>query len=399
MIGIDLRIGRACFRVLTRRENFLKTLKHQPHDRVPAFFVIDGFNLPQPLPEGLDLPAIAGFTDIAGLIELSKFYGLDTLLRITPSVISTTIAPHETKLGDGLTSQTWRTPKGDLRGITAQSVEANTVFAVEHPIKELEDYEKLIVLLEQDELAVNYENIAESWKQLEMVGEQGIAYTVGPATPIMDLTRSWVGLDRFIYHLADAPGVVESVLERMAEQSYRQVELIAANSPCEAIVFWDDVNSLYLSPRLFQKYSLPVQRRFAEIAHRHGKALVNHTCGKIAAFLELFRETGVDAVDWVTPAPSGDVEPRQVQACWGERITMMLAVVPELMRNGTPDQVEAHLHSLLDGLDLQSNLAFMVPAPTGTPLENARRAVQVVCRDYGVPPNRSQAFGSILDRT
>jgi uroporphyrinogen-III decarboxylase len=384
--------------VLTRRDNFLKTLKHQSHERIPAFFVIDGFNLPQPLPEGLDLPAITGFSDIAGLVELSKYYGLDTLLRITPSVISTTISPHETRLGNGLTSQTWRTPKGDLQGITAQSAEANTVFTIEHPIRELEDYEKLYALFEQDELAVNYDNIAVSRKQLEMVGEEGIAYTVGPATPIMDLTRSWAGLDHFIYHLADAPGVVESVLERMAEQYYRQYELIAANSPCEVIVFWDDVNSLYLSPRMFQKYSLPVQRRFAEIAHRYGKLLVNHTCGKIAAYLGLFGETGVDAVDWVTPAPSGDVEPHQVQACWGERITMMLAVVPELMRNGSPDQVEAHLHDLLNGLDLQLNLVFMVPAPIGTPLANARRAVQVLCRDYGVPLNRSQPFGSIIDR-
>jgi hypothetical protein len=52
---------------------------------------------------------------------------------------------------------------------------------------------------------------------------------------------------------------------------------------------------------------------------------------------------------------------------------------------------------LLDGLNLGSSLGFLIPAPGDTPLENARRAVQVLCRKYGLPPNRSQVVGSILE--
>jgi hypothetical protein len=76
---------------------------------------------------------------------------------------------------------------------------------------------------------------------------------------------------------------------------------------------------------------------------------------------------------------------------------MQLAVVPAVMRHGTPEQVEEHIHALLDGLDLRNDLALMIPPPAGTPLANVRRAVQVLVRDYGVPLNRSSVLGSILD--
>jgi uroporphyrinogen-III decarboxylase len=384
--------------MLTRRQNFLRTLRHQPHDTLPAVFVVDNFNFPQPLPAGFDLARITSFTDPAGSVELSRYLGLDTLFRITPAAVASKILSQSVPLDGIRTAVTWQTPRGELGSITVQSTEANTVFTVEHPVKELEDYAKLLSLFEQDELAANPANIAESQRYLDIIGDEGIAYAVGPSTPIMDLIRTWVDLEKFVYHLADHPQVVRAVLDGMAEHCCRQYEIIAAHTPCEVIVFWDDVHTAVLSPRLFEEYSVPVQQRYAEIAHRYGKVLVNHTCGRINAFLEPFLRTGIDAVDWVTPAPTGDIDPRQVQALWGEKITMMLAVIPDVMRNGSPDQVEAHLHALLDGLAVDRNLVMLIPPPGGTPLQNIRRVVQVLTRDYGVPLNRSAEYGNILEQ-
>ena len=255
----------------------------------------------------------------------------------------------------------------------------------------------LLEIIASQVMALDEAALAETRRYLEVIGDEGIAYVVGPATPIMDLTRSWAGLERFIYDLADAPPLIEGVLEAMADDYCRQYELIAASSPCQVMVLWDDANSLYISPRLFERYAVPVLRRYAEIAHRHGKILVNHTCGKIGAFVELYPATGTDALDWVTPPPAGDVDPRRAQEAWGDRITMQLAVVPAVMRNGTPDQVAAHLHALLRPLDVRRNLVLMIPPPVGTPLANLRRAVEVLCEDYGVSLNCSPKYGSVLD--
>jgi hypothetical protein len=387
---------------LTRRQNFLRTLRHEPHARLPAYLVIDNFNYTNPLPAGVDLERICTFTDPAGLVELSRYFGLDSLMRITPSPVRVDLTPERARtwtetLPGGLTATFWETPRGKLRTLHRQSAEAHTNFGIEHPIKQLQDYEILLSILASQVFTLETQTNAEVAGYLDVIGDEGIAYVVGPPTPIMDLTRTWAGLEQFIYHLRDAPELVETVLAAMAEGYCRQYELIAAHSPCQVMVLWDDANSLYISPRMFEKYSVPVLRRYAEIAHRHGKLLVNHTCGKIAAFLDLYTQTGADSIDWVTPAPTGDVLPAQAQAQWAGKITMQLAVVPAVMRHGSPEQVEEHIHALLHGLDLCGDLVLMIPPPVGTPLANVRRAVEVLVRDYGVPLNRSRVLGSVLD--
>jgi uroporphyrinogen-III decarboxylase len=230
-----------------------------------------------------------------------------------------------------------------------------------------------------------------------MIGDDGIAYACSWSTPIMDLARSWVGIEKLVYDLAEHPDVVEHAFEIIADHYCRQYEIIAANSPCEVIVFWDDANSLYLSRDMFERYSVPVLRRFSEIAHRHGKILVNHTCGKIDAFLNLYAQTAADAIDWLTPPPTGDTEPKRAQKVFGRKTAIMLAVIPEIMRNGSPDDVEKHLRSLLSDVDALNNFILMIPPPVSTPIENAKRIVEILVKEYDMPLNRSAKFGGILD--
>jgi uroporphyrinogen-III decarboxylase len=300
-------------------------------------------------------------------------------------------------LEDGRTITNWHTPNGSIRGATVPSSEANTVFAVEHPIKELKDYEILLSLLESQQFGLNVQNVQDTAQHLDTIGDEGIAYEVAPATPIMDLMRTWVGLEQFTYHLADAPALVESVLDTMAEGYYRQYELIAKHTPCEVIVFWDDANSLYLSPKWFERYSVAVLQRYAELAKKSGKLLVNHTCGKLAALLRLYPKTNADAIDWLTPSPTGDVDPVLAQQILGDQMGMLLALTPHVLRYGSPGDVRHHIRSLLGRLDLRTNVVLMIPAPIGTSLENARAAVQVLTTEFGVPLNRSERYGSLLD--
>jgi hypothetical protein len=356
---------------------------------MPSFMVMDSFNYPHPLPGRFDLERINSFTYPEGMLALSAYYGLDTVIRITPSPIKEAypsgINLRSEDLGEGRSALVYDTPEGSLRRVSQPSLEANTTFTIRHPIRERSDYQALLSLLRARQFSLDETNLAETRRILELLGTQGIAYSVGPCTPIMDLTRNWVGLEQFIYHLSDFTPLVESAMDAMAESCCRQYELIAQNTPCEVLVFWDDVNTRYISPALFKRYSIPVMRRFAEIAHANGKILVCHTCGHIAPLLKLFLETGVDAIDWVTPPPAADVDPREAQRIWGEQITMMLSVAPDIMRRGTPQQVEVHIRSLLDGLDLGRNLVFMIPPPVGTPLENVKRVIKILTQDYGVP--------------
>ena len=108
--------------MLTRRENFLRTLRRQAHDRMPAYLVIDGFNYADRLPAGVDIEHVCTFTDPAGIVELSRYFGLDTLMRITPSPVRIELATGRARTwtetsGEGETATCWETPRGRLRRI------------------------------------------------------------------------------------------------------------------------------------------------------------------------------------------------------------------------------------------------------------------------------------------
>jgi hypothetical protein len=390
----------------TRRTNFIAALTGQPHNRLAATTAIDSFNYPQPLPTGIDpvratlIEGDAGFTAPELTIELSKYYGLDSLLRITPSVVKTTI-------GQGFNVVHEKTPKGQRtiyrgrQGVVTEcltgSAEAETVFRTEYPIKALGDYNVLMEYLESQSYEANQQNIAECKRHLAIVGDNGLAYAVAPPSPIMDLMRVWAGIEQFIYHLSDAPGIVRTVLSKMEDCYIRQFETIAHNTPCEFIVNWDDSNTLWLSPGMFEEYVLPVTRRYAEIAHSCGKRFVMHTCGYIKGFLHLIRDTKVDAVDWVAPVPTGDVDPREVQACWDGKVSMLLTCSPEVLRNGNPEDCIKHVREILGRVDAKGAMAFMLASPVGTPIGNMAAVVRLLADEYGVPLNRSDKYGNILN--
>jgi len=382
---------------MTRRENLLRTLRHDDHERMPAFFAIDNFHYP-PLPAGAH-PMADSDPDLF-FVELSRYMGLDVLVRAVPPPVRAVppegMATATEDAGDRRTATVWETPAGVLRQVSEESCEANTTFLVEHAVKDIRDYEALTFVFEHTEKALDEENLARSRGILDLIGTEGIAYVVAPSTPIMDLARTWVGLERLVHNLVDAPDRVEAVLNLMAGRCYEEYELVAANSPCEVIVLWDDANSLYLSRAMFERYCVPVLRRFAEIAHRHGKVLVNHTCGKINAFLDLYPETKADAIDWLTPPPLGDVDPTRAQEILGEQTAVMLAFPPWIMRDGPAEQVQQQARRLLESVNVEDNFVFMIPAPTGTPRANIRRVVEMLVNDYDVPLNSSERFGNIL---
>src|SRR4030042_3645291 len=70
--------------MFSRRENILRTLRRQDHDRMPAFFFIDNYNYPDPMPVAIDTQGVISFQDVEGLVDLTSYLGLDVILRIVP---------------------------------------------------------------------------------------------------------------------------------------------------------------------------------------------------------------------------------------------------------------------------------------------------------------------------
>lgn len=360
---------------MTRRETYLAALRGEPVDEMPFVFTIDGFNCPTGVPDELLHPL--------DMVKIGRYMGGCVHDRLGPGVVEKRPRAVETgihPLPDGRQMVRYETPAGRLEAVYAPSAEAFTTFLVGHCVQGEAGYEALIALMEDAEYAPSPEGIRAVGSRLAEIGDDGILYTVAPSTPIMDLTRTWVGLERFLYDLADRPDVVERAMEVMTRRAYEEYEILARSTPARVIVLYDDVTTACISPALFRRYVLPVYRTFADICHAHGKILVAHACGHIHGFLEMLVDTGVDAIDWVTPPGAGDTPFTRAQEVFRGRICVMGVPDPAVMRFGRADEVEAHVSGLLDGVDLHRGFVLMVPPPIGTPMANARAVQRIAER-------------------
>jgi len=364
--------------MLSRRQNFLKTLRKEPHDYMPAAFVIDNMNFPGSLPK--DVFDVGRAFDIEHSIQFQRRLGLDVMFRISPTGI------RETATGgfwrdDPSGGRICETPIGTLHS-DSPALRGTSMLCGgrEVLLKKPKDYDILAWLFEHHSYDIDESAIALCQHQLDLIGDDGVLYVNPPNSAIMDVVRSWAGIQEFVFTLSDFPDKVENLLNIVADRYCEQHELICRTTPAEILTFWDDATTSLLSRDMFIKYSLPALKRYADISHKYGKILVNHTCGKIRRFADLYASQ--DAIDWLAIPPTGDMTLSIAEQIWHGRVVPMVTPDPETIRYGGPERIISHITGMLDGVDI-SKVIVLLPCPQGTPIETARLLAQTISERYG----------------
>jgi hypothetical protein len=377
----------------TRRENALAALAHRPTAYPPVHFLCDQLSQPQPLPARLgEDPFDIGIQRFLGGDVLDRIGGGCALASETPQVQQTT-----EPWADGSVHTTWETPLGRLTRAAMPEQGGRVQFTVDMPIKQAGDYAILRYIVEHTRYTVDDESLTYARSRLRSIGDDGIAYTAMPESPIQQLIRGWTMLDRLVFDLADCPAVVADVLAAMHALNCQYYELACRVTPASVVVCWDDANNQQISRRMLERYWVPAIRDYAAICHRYDKLYVLHDCGRLRGLVDLFADAGIDAIDWCSPPPTGDVTWAEVQQACGGRVCVMGATPAPIMRYGTPGEVEASLRVWLDGVDLERNFLLQILCPLGTPLANAARAVKVLHCDYGFPLNQQPGYRPIWE--
>ena len=68
----------------------------------------------------------------------------------------------------------------------------------------------------------------------------------------------------------------------------------------------------------FERYVLPAYQRRCELLHAAGKFLHAHWDGDCRPLLKYARDTGLDGIEAITPAPQGDVTLEETKAALGD---------------------------------------------------------------------------------
>ncbi|MBT4100139.1 MAG: hypothetical protein HOE86_20955, partial [Gemmatimonadetes bacterium] len=147
-----------------------------------------------------------------------------------------------------------------------------------------------------------------------------VVLTALPHSPMQTLMIDWVGSEggRIYYHLADHPGIVEGLYRALCKSREALTE-IAAHAPAPIVMCGDNLDDFLVSPKLFERYFMPVYEQQAQVLHERGKLMAVHMDGRLAALKDLIAQTDVDIVEAFHPPPMGDISLGDALRTWPDK--------------------------------------------------------------------------------
>jgi hypothetical protein len=198
------------------------------------------------------------------------------------------------------------------------------------------------------------ENTTWAWDQAKYdelqatVGDLGAPTMYMPRMNVQDLYINQMGVAAGIYAIYDWTDTVEAYFSALEGSHDRLIDVIV-DSPIEIINFGENIHASTLSPELFHKYHLPACQRRCERLHAASKFVSSHWDGDTRPLLPYAQETGLDAIEAITPQPQGDVTLDEIKAALGDTI-FLLDGIPAVYFDETfsVDTLVECVHRLID---------------------------------------------------
>ena len=350
---------------MTGRERLLAVLHRQPTNRLCWTALVDDTTrsaMPEPVRE---LPMIEFYRHLGCDIFCFGNFGLPPETRFVPPCQRVT--PHvevEARTdGDGLRHQITKTPWGTLTATFRHGHPAK------HPVETLDELRILRNIWEHTR-HVEVEGTQESYARLlNVLGDDGIFAQTLPPSPVQQLIEYDMGLQGFYYLLQDDQAAVEELLDLMHRRRSEEYELIAAQSPVEVVIQFENTSTNLTSPAIYRQYSLPQLRDFVDTMHSGGKLVILHMCGLLKDLLPDIKDTGADGAHAVTPAPVGDTPWEHAWDVLGDDSVVMGTIGANVLRQR--DLSPSRIHETLDELvtpRVRSSPFVMVAGADGMPV-------------------------------
>ena len=176
---------------------------------------------------------------------------------------------------------------------------AENRYLAEHPIKEPEDFDTVCWIIDHLEVIPRFDRIRETEAEL---GDFGFVVPRIDRTPFQEMLVELLGEVSTFYALNDEPTRVHALLEAIDNVRVSSADLLSGLD-FPYVEFADGITGHMTNPKLFAKYVIPQLQRYTEIYHSQGKKVGSHFDGDLKPLLGQLRDTGLDVIESVSPAP------------------------------------------------------------------------------------------------
>jgi len=310
---------------VNRRERLMATLKGDAVDRPPvSFYEINGLD---ENPNDPDPFNIYNHPSWEPLIRLAKDHTdrivmrVVSFLNIPPDPIrELTVTNTWIENGSTYTQKTIQAGKRLLTQTTRRDAGVNTIWQVEHLLKNLDD---LIAFLELPwPEPGGIPDIHGVLNAEASLGDTGIVM-IDTGDPIC-AAAALFNLGTYTVLATTEPAWFHRLLELFAKELFYRTQVISTALPGRLWRIYgpEYASPPYLHPRLFREYVTVYDREMVTMVQSNGGFARIHSHGRLRLILDEIRATECTALDPIEPPPQGDVELEYVRATYGEQMVL-----------------------------------------------------------------------------
>jgi uroporphyrinogen decarboxylase len=167
----------------------------------------------------------------------------------------------------------------------------------------------------------DFSNLRKAIAELNGPDSCHIRYRIGS---VFETAWSLYGFERMLIDLAAAPAMPVYVMERIGEVHLANLDVVLgmAGDLIDMVYFYDDLASqegLLISPHLYERHIEPFHQQIIDLARRHGKPVMMHSCGAIHSLIPRLIDMGLSVLNPIQPS-ARNMAPEKLAAEFGGRL-------------------------------------------------------------------------------
>jgi len=189
----------------------------------------------------------------------------------------------------------------------------------------------------------------EPLERIAKAAPEGMGVLVGSNAVFEIMMNDLIGFDTIAIMLYDKPELIRTVADRIGSTLVEMVDLCCSLPFIDGFLVSGDMGhkiGTMVSPEHLREYILPWHKKACDAAHKHGKLVILHSCGNLAAIMEDIIACGYDGKhsfeDSLVPNILG------LHEMYGDRICLLGGIDVDLLCRGGEQAIRRRVREFID---------------------------------------------------